>query len=135
MTKPTTQAAVEAPAKSATDRSWQGRAETVEHDADLNIQDVSPRERGFELICPHMTAAMRVLEVGRGNGCSTVAFCRFAGHADGFDRPEGMMAPAEPTEGETNNHLLVDNVPDPSAAIAELYDAVISVRVLSSLPK
>jgi SAM-dependent methyltransferase len=128
-----TQASTPAPAKSATDLHWHRRAETVEHDVDVNIQDVYQRELELAFICPHLTPAMRVLEVGCGNGYSTAVFRRCAGHVDGFDQSEAMIARAKATRGEANNRFLVDNVLAPSPAIAGPYDAVVCVRVLINL--
>jgi ubiquinone/menaquinone biosynthesis C-methylase UbiE len=119
--------------KSSTDQHWSKRAETVEHDRNVNIQDIFQRELEFEFICPHLNSTTRVLEVGCGNGYSTAVFRKSAGHVDAFDQSESMIARAKSTVGETNNRFFVDNVLAPSTAIAGPYDAVICVRVLINL--
>src|SRR5437764_10183543 len=100
--------AAETLTKSSTDLHWQKRAETVAHDRNVNIQDIFQRELEFDFICPHLNASMRVLEVGCGNGYSTAVFRKVAGHVDGFDQSESMIARAKTTCGESNNRFLVD---------------------------
>jgi SAM-dependent methyltransferase len=119
--------------KSSTDLVWHNRAESIAHDRNVNIQDIFQRELEFEFICPHLNATMRVLEVGCGNGYSTAVFRKHVGHLDGIDQSENMIARARGSSGETNNRFLVDNILDPSSAIAGPYDAVICVRVLINL--
>ena len=119
--------------KSTTDLHWHKRAANETRDRDVNIQDVFQRELEFDFICPHLGAGSRVLEVGCGNGYSTAVFRKFAKHVDGFDQSENMIARAKSTCGETNNRFLVDNVLEPSSAIAGPYDVVVCVRVLINL--
>lgn len=119
--------------KSTTDLHWHKRAETVAHDRNVNIQDIFQRELEFEFICPHLNSSMRVLEVGCGNGYSTAVFRKVAGHVDGFDQSESMIARAKSTYGETNNRFLTDNVLAPSSALTRPYDTVVCVRVLINL--
>jgi SAM-dependent methyltransferase len=125
--------ATASPAKSPTDLHWHKRAQSVEHDRNVNIQDVFQRDLEFEFICPHLSKTMTVLEVGCGNGYSSAVFRKCVRHLDGFDQSENMIARAKNTYGEANNRFLVDNVLSPSSAVAGPYDAVICVRVLINL--
>ena len=118
--------------KSQTDLHWSRRAASVANDAEVNIMDVFQRELEYDHVCAYLDKAMRVLEVGCGNGFSTRRFRDLVAHIDAFDYSEEMIHRARATVGETNNRFIHDNVLAPRR-LAGPYDAIVCVRVLINL--
>lgn len=118
--------------KTATDQHWNERAASVAEDIEVNIMDVFQRELEYDYICAHLQPAMRLLEVGCGNGYSTQRFRELVAHVDAFDYAENMVARARKRIGETNNTFIHDNVLEPRRLNGP-YDCVICVRVLINL--
>jgi SAM-dependent methyltransferase len=120
------------PLKTGTDLHWNDRAATVADDIEVNIMDIFQRELEYDYVCKYLTADMRALEVGCGNGFSTRRFRELVGHIDAFDYAENMVERARATLGEKNNTFFHDNVLEPKRVQGQ-YDAVICVRVLINL--
>ena len=58
--------------KTNTDHHWNDRAASVENDEEVNIMDIFQRELEYDYVCKYLGPTMRVLEVGCGNGFSTL---------------------------------------------------------------
>lgn len=118
--------------KTSTDLHWNQRAESVSSDIEVNIMDVFQRELEYEYVTRYLGPAMRVLEVGCGNGFSTEVFRKSVAFVDAFDYSEAMIDRARTRCGEQNNRFFHDNILDLRHAGGP-YDAVVCVRVLINL--
>lgn len=118
--------------KTSTDLHWNSRAASVASDVEVNIMDVFQREFEYDYVCRYLKPAMRVLEVGCGNGFSTRRFRPQVQHVDAFDFAENMIERARTTVGETNNRFFHDNLLAPKN-VQGTYDAVVCIRVLINL--
>jgi SAM-dependent methyltransferase len=118
--------------KTATDRHWNDRAESVADDIEVNIMDIFQRDLEYDYVGPYLSREMRVLEVGCGNGFSTERFRELVAHVDAMDYAENMIDRARERVGERNNRFILDNILDPKV-LEGPYDAVVCVRVLINL--
>jgi ubiquinone/menaquinone biosynthesis C-methylase UbiE len=118
--------------KTATDQHWNTRAASIANDIEVNIMDIFQREFEYDYVGKYLRSNMRVLEVGCGNGFSTLRFRDLVQHVDAFDYAENMIERARAKVGETNNKFFHDNLLAPQNIRGE-YDAVICVRVLINL--
>jgi len=118
--------------RTETDAHWSDRAASVADDVEVNIMDIFQRELEYDEVGEHLEPAMRVLEVGCGNGFSTRRFRELVTHVDAFDYSPEMVERARTVAGETNNRFFVDNVLALEHA-DEAYDAVVCIRVLINL--
>ena len=119
-------------AKTSTDQHWSQRAASVANDAEVNLMDVFQRDLEYDHVCQHLTLGMTALEVGCGNGYSTLRFRELVKHIDAMDYSEEMIERARARVGETNNTFIVDDIRAPRH-LRGPYDAVICVRVLINL--
>jgi SAM-dependent methyltransferase len=119
-------------AKTTTDLHWNDRAASVAEDVEVNLMDIFQREIEYDYVCRYLTADMRVLEVGCGNGFSTKRFRELVSHVDAFDYAERMIERAREAFGETNNRFIHDNLLAPEH-LEGPYDTTICVRVLINL--
>lgn len=118
--------------KSTTDIHWNERARAIADDVEVNIMDIFQRELEYDYVCSFLEPAMRVVEVGCGNGFSTERFRDLVEWVDAFDYAENMVERARERVGERNNRFLHDNVLDPQHLDGP-YDAAVCVRVLINL--
>ncbi|TME49436.1 MAG: class I SAM-dependent methyltransferase [Chloroflexi bacterium] len=119
-------------AKTSTDQHWSQRAASVANDAEVNLMDVFQRDLEYDHVCQHLTPGMTALEVGCGNGYSTLRFRELVKHIDAMDYSEEMIERARARVGETNNTFIVDDIRAPRH-LRGPYDTVICVRVLINL--
>jgi SAM-dependent methyltransferase len=120
------------PEKTSTDLHWNDRAASVADDIEVNLMDIFQREIEYDYVCRYLRPDMRVLEVGCGNGFSTVRFRELAAHVDAFDFAEQMIDRARTSFGEKNNRFIHDNLLEPKH-LEGPYDTTICVRVLINL--
>ncbi|MBI2240177.1 MAG: class I SAM-dependent methyltransferase [Magnetospirillum gryphiswaldense] len=82
-----------------------------------------------------LSADSDVLEVGCGNGYMTERLAGWVRSVDGFDPAAEMVANAQRIVAAKNCRFFVKGLPDPEpTGLKDLYDAVVSVRVLINLP-
>ncbi len=118
--------------KSSTDQFWNSRASAYEDEAGVNISDTVQRDFEFAWVMRHLNPAMRLLEVGCGNGWVTSQLREKVAFVDGFDYAENMVERARGRFGETNNRFFHDSVLD-IKNVHGPYDAALCVRVLINL--
>jgi len=118
--------------KSATDQFWNSRPSNEHDQTKVNISDTVQRDHELQFVFSHLAPAMRLLEVGCGNGYVSQQLRQRVAHVDSFDYAENMVARAKDLYGETNNRFFHDSVLDPKN-IGSNYDAALCVRVLINL--
>ncbi|HLA38769.1 MAG TPA: class I SAM-dependent methyltransferase [Candidatus Glassbacteria bacterium] len=118
--------------KSHTDKFWSRRAGKVPAGKAVNILDTCQREMEYDYICRYFEPAMRILEVGCGNGYSTALFRGKVRWVDALDYSAEMVERAKKEVGETNNRFFRDDILAPEL-VEPPYDLVLCVRVLINL--
>jgi SAM-dependent methyltransferase len=118
--------------KSKTDIFWNERSSVESDVARVNISDTVQRDHELQFILKNLNPAMRVLEVGCGNGYVSQQLRSVVAHLDAFDYAENMVESARKTYGEKNNRFFHDSVLSPKN-VGRDYDAAICVRVLINL--
>ena len=117
--------------KTQTDLHWDNQSKNKDI-AVVNIVDIYQREVEHCYIKDYLCFDSDVLEVGCGNGYSTVFFSDFVKHIDAFDYSENMIYSAKKLVQKENIRFFVDNILEPKN-IEKKYDVVICVRVLINL--
>lgn len=118
--------------KTNTETYWDDRAEHIEKEIDVNMNDIFQRELEYDFVCQHLIEEMSILEAGCGNGFSTALFRMLVKSVDAFDNSENMIRRAKHKYGEKNNRFICDDVLSPKI-ITGVYDAVLCIRVLINL--
>ncbi len=113
---------------------WEDRAASVQARDIVTLRDLNQRQLEIEMICRYLQPGDTALEVGCGNGYSTIAISRAVSTVIALDYSEGMIRRASQDIDHLENiHLMVGDVLHLPFS-APYFDAAIVERCLINLP-